>query len=116
MRALLKLTLTAAVVAFTSQPAAASDAGYGQIYGLVAYDGGNAFAFRTTGTRTTLPACASAVEPKIWVIDVSTDNGKAQVAALLTLFAQGKPVGVRGTGTCLINYEKPGYFYSSTTP
>jgi hypothetical protein len=79
-------------------PARAGTQSETNIFQLV--PGTGAFAFLMTGgTRASVPSCASA-NPNSWVVDVSTPQGQALAASIMTAFATGKKIYIQGTGAC----------------
>jgi hypothetical protein len=78
-------------------PATASEAGPGIVSDLQI--DGNRILFAMSGTRTTKPGCA------IWdrfVFDITSANGPAMLAYLLSAQATGKQVRVYGSSTCTV--------------
>jgi hypothetical protein len=51
------------------------------------------------GTRTAVPACAITL-PNTWAIDVTTPQGQAIAASIITAFSTRKKVYIGGLGTC----------------
>lgn len=81
----------------TSQPALAGTSDMGSITTVLPHSGGGLF-FNSTGTRHSAPACATQVNR--WVINVTTPQGQAMVAALLSAYMAHKSIYVQGTGDC----------------
>ena len=54
-------------------------------------------ALLVTGSRTSVPACATDVA---WSLDGSTSNGAQLSAAIMTAKATRQSISVTGTGTC----------------
>jgi hypothetical protein len=65
----------------------------------------------TVGARSPVPACAAA-QPNRFAIDVTTSQGQAMAALLLTSWSMKKRIWVNGTGTCSIEagVETVAYF------
>lgn len=88
--------LVIAMAAGSAAPAIASDKGPGLITDLQV--NGSTIVFAVGGPIINKPACA------IWdrfTIDVTTPQGQAKLAYLLSAQAMGKKVTVYGTGTCV---------------
>jgi len=82
--------------ALNASPAAASDQ-QGKVI-QVAGDTGNPAVFLLSGTRTSMPSCAT---EGWWALPTaSTDQGKALLSLILTAFAANKTVTVHGSGAC----------------
>ena len=94
----LSLLLSAALA---PAPAAAGQADYGMAVRLIISQANVAF-FNSTGTRTNPASCAGPGLQNRWAISLTTDAGKAILAAVMTAQARGKQVWINGTGTCSI--------------
>lgn len=86
-----------ALVAVT--PARASQAGSGTVSQILTIAETNSVLFIQTGTRTTVPTCGQA-NPSRWAIAAGTPFGQAQLAVLLTAYAQRKQVTIVGMNSC----------------
>lgn len=78
-------------------PSFAGSAGIGSIITVFPHSQAGLF-FEQTGTRVSPPTCAT--QAIRWVIDVTTSQGQAMVAALLTAQSRGKRISIQGTGDC----------------
>lgn len=56
------------------------------------------FSFIASGARSSSPVCATAAN--YWSVDLSTAQGQAISASVVTAFATGKTINVCGTGSC----------------
>ena len=54
--------------------------------------------FQLTGSRTARPGCDCCDR---WEVSATTDQGRAILALLMTARAQGTPVEITGTGSCV---------------
>jgi hypothetical protein len=93
---LLSLSGLCAVVPVLSGRASASDSGIGSITQVISNNSGRVFVTQN-GSRSTRPACA--VDPR-WVINGSTETGKAMLASMLTAYATNRQILILGTGAC----------------
>lgn len=57
---------------------------------------GSKLAFKTSGTRTSPPACAT--DPQ-WTIAISDEN-RVMLSSVLSFYTSGRPFEVFGSGTC----------------
>ena len=80
-----------------SAPAVAGSSALGSITGVLPHSSGGLF-FAQTGTRSAAPSCATVIQR--WVINVTTAEGQAMAAALLTAYMAHKRITVQGTGDC----------------
>jgi hypothetical protein len=86
---------------FCMASAIAGNAGAGSsdwslITGVLPHTGG--FFFNSSGTRSSAPSCATLTNR--WVINTTTSQGQAMVAALLSAYMAHKRIMVVGTGNC----------------
>lgn len=79
-----------------STPAQAGSAN-GKVKRLMAHVHNVVF-FDLDGESTGRPACST--QSTQWALSLTTNTGKAMYALLLSAHAQGKAVGVQGTGAC----------------
>ncbi len=98
--------LLIALSACFSLPVQAGSADWGSIafplaHPNAALDGNGAIFFRTDGTRTGIPACATSTFGQ-WAINTTTSLGRAQLTILMTAYALGKRVRVSGNDLCSI--------------
>ena len=79
-----------------------------QVYGMKS----GAVLFNLSGERTSPPACQGPTIPTRWAIDASTTTGQAMLAVFLSAAAQGRQLGIVGTGECTIegDTETVNYF------
>jgi hypothetical protein len=87
--------LSLATVLF-AHPASASSSSSAAILGVSAAVEGLG-SFSQSGSRTSLPTCATST---YWSIDLSSPGGPATMAALISAYLSNKPISVTGTGTC----------------
>lgn len=58
------------------------------------------FTFITSGgVRTSPPSCAAPLLTT-WAVDVTTPQGQAIVATVITAYSMGKKIYISGTGSC----------------
>ena len=88
--------LLISTLALFPSPSVASTSTLGKPTNLVVNNAGRFF-FDFTGARAQRPACAI---HNRWVIDATTDQGRAMMALMMTAKAQGKTITVYGTGDC----------------
>lgn len=79
-------------------PANASDTGFGPVAQITPLSA--AYLVTTSASRSAPPACATI--PNRWAIDPSIPGNQAMIATILSAQAQGRPIAVRGTGTCSV--------------
>src|ERR1700751_359813 len=93
-----KLAAACLAICAIASPAAASDAGPGYITNVMPMRNGVVI-FQHTGTRTgATPACHGPGYG--WTLNAGTVAGQAQLSALLTAYAQHKPIVIVGIGAC----------------
>lgn len=92
------LILSTTAVLTLSEPAQAGSAALGSITDLRPHSSG--MFFMQTGVRNAAPSCATVTQR--WAIDVSTPQGQAMAAALLTAYIARKRITILGTDTCSV--------------
>jgi len=101
----------ALALAFLSPAAGQSAAGTSDFsYITVVLPDSGGFFFNSSGARGSAPA--SATIPNRWVINTTTSQGQAMVAALLSAYMAHKRIMVVGTGNCAVwgDTETVNYF------
>ena len=92
----LKIATLFCVASFMAGNAGAGSSDWSLITGVLPHTGG--FFFNSSGTRSSAPSCATVTNR--WVINTTTSQGQAMVAALLSAYMAHKRITVVGTGTC----------------
>jgi len=110
----MKWLIAGAILAIHTSPAQASDQGPGQIFYVHAMQGGVVL-FSLSGPRNTQPSCGPLNR---WSFDASSSDGQAVLSILLTAYATGKPVIVKGSNICPDGYEteRVDYLYTNDPP
>jgi len=98
MKILGPISVAVALMAWSS--AQASDANWGYVSYITPAANGYVY-FIQSGTRTSLPGCASSSQPQRWVFDATTPAGQARLAVLLSAFGMHKQIYVYGLGSCI---------------
>jgi hypothetical protein len=69
------------------------------------------FTFLADGARSSVPTCAAGAA-NFWTVDLSTPQGQAIAASIMTAFSTGKNVNIYGTGACpSFQPDREGVFY-----